>query len=75
MTTHEYCKYSFSDLYEAAYGKSELNYYLKELYKLPREKINDWVVQTAQTAKWYTKRICGKDGQYYIAFSPKKIRV
>lgn len=68
--TTEYCKYSFDDLFEAAFGKI-LNPKEKEkLQKLPQEKINALVIQWAQKAGWKTRKKKGEDSQTYLSFYP-----
>lgn len=64
------CKFSFDDLYKAAFGKSLVFKKKKKLQSLSQEEINGLVSFWAQKAGWMTKAKKGRDGKVYVSFYP-----
>lgn len=64
------CKYSFKDLYAAAYNKQPTADELQGLYALPQEIRNGIVKQWAEKAGWGVEDRLGTDGVNYTAFCP-----
>ena len=62
------CKFSFDDLYKAAFGKSLTSKEKKKLQSLPQEDINTLVCKWAKEAGWKTKKKKGNNGKIYISF-------
>lgn len=65
------CAYSFSDLYEAAFGQVPAENFLLQFYALPQSERNIQVVSWARRAGWQTRLRKGSDGLDYQAFASK----
>lgn len=68
MSSH--CHYSFSDLYEAAFGEKPARAALEELYALSQDERNIIVRDWVRRAEWETFDVIGTDGVTYASFGP-----
>lgn len=68
--THDYCKYSFDDLYKAAFKKGLNEIEKKKFQGMSQENINRIVQQWADKAGWNTAIKKGGDKKIYLAFYP-----
>ena len=64
------CKFSFDDLYKAAFGKSLTNKEKLKFKKLSQKEINILVSSWAKKTGWKTKKKKGTDGKIYLSFYP-----
>jgi len=62
-----YCDYSFKNLID----KSNYDITIKELYDMSHDDRNEKVKELCNKASWFWEEQLGKDGNKYIAFSPK----
>lgn len=64
------CKYSFYDLFRAAYKKEPTIEEIAHFENLSQEEKNDQIKVWAHDADWDTQDIQGDDGVMYRAFAP-----
>jgi hypothetical protein len=62
------CCYSFSDLFEAAYGRQPTHAEYNALMQVTQPERNEQVQMMADHAGWCTQERIGDDGVVYIAF-------
>lgn len=65
------CQFSFSDLYEAAFGRKPTLEEIAYLKNFSQEELNKRVKEWAKKADWNALDIVGTDGKIYTAFYPK----
>lgn len=64
------CRYSFWDLYEAAFGKKVDAEYREEFFSMSQNKRNREVEKWAEISNWQVEKRIGTDGLTYFAFAP-----
>ena len=69
MSSH--CAYSFTDLFEAAFGEQPAQAAMDELYALSQVERNIVVRDWVRRAEWESFDVTGTDGVVYASFGPK----
>jgi len=69
MSSH--CAFSFTDLFEAAFGLKPERVALDELYALSQEERNIVVRDWVRRAEWESFDVKGTDGVVYASFGPR----
>jgi hypothetical protein len=64
------CAYSFTDLYQAAFGRLPSREEMVAFGSVNQESRNAQVREWARIAGWETKDKNGSDGRVYTAFAP-----
>lgn len=68
-----YCAYSFSDLFQAAYGRGFTAHEEKEFAALTQPKRNQKVRELAKLSGWQTEDVPSLEGPIFTAFWPQEI--